>query len=48
MFVILGYCVIIIDSRGSHLRGVSFESHIRLKMGQVELADQVSYFLDPA
>jgi len=36
-----GYIVISIDSRGSHNRGVAFESHIRHRMGQVELADQV-------
>jgi len=36
-----GYCVICIDSRGSRHRGVKFESHIRNRMGTVELADQV-------
>ncbi|XP_063709274.1 dipeptidyl peptidase 9 [Culicoides brevitarsis] len=36
-----GYCVICIDSRGSQHRGVKFESHIRHRMGTVELADQV-------
>lgn len=33
--------VISIDSRGSRHRGVEFESHIRCRMGTVELADQV-------
>lgn len=36
-----GYCVICIDSRGSHHRGTQFESHLRCRMGQVELHDQV-------
>lgn len=36
-----GYCVICIDSRGSWNRGSSFAGHLRLRMGQVELADQV-------
>lgn len=36
-----GYCVVCIDNRGSHYRGVAFESHLRLKMGQLELSDQV-------
>jgi dipeptidyl-peptidase 9 len=36
-----GYCVVCIDSRGSRHRGVKFESHIRCRMGTVELADQV-------
>lgn len=36
-----GYCVICVDSRGSKNRGVTFESHLRCKMGRVELADQV-------
>jgi len=36
-----GFCVVCIDSRGSDNRGVAFESHIRLKMGQLEMADQV-------
>lgn len=36
-----GYCVVCIDSRGSRHRGVKFESHIRHRMGTVELADQV-------
>lgn len=35
------YCVVCIDSRGSHNRGVKFESHLRKRMGTVELADQV-------
>lgn len=36
-----GYCVICIDSRGSRHRGVQFESHLRRRLGTVELADQV-------
>lgn len=42
MLAAQGYCVICVDSRGSRHRGVSFESHLRGKMGQVELADQVA------
>lgn len=36
-----GYCVVVIDSRGSHHRGVVFESYLRRRMGTVELHDQV-------
>ncbi|ALC47034.1 CG3744 [Drosophila busckii] len=41
MLAARGYCVICIDSRGSRHRGIRFESHIRHRMGQVELTDQV-------
>lgn len=41
MLAAQGYCVICIDSRGSRHRGLKFESHIRCRMGQVELTDQV-------
>ncbi|XP_046397850.1 dipeptidyl peptidase 9 isoform X2 [Ischnura elegans] len=41
MLAALGYCVVAIDSRGSQHRGVQFESHLRCRMGTVELADQV-------
>ncbi|XP_055608530.1 dipeptidyl peptidase 9 [Uranotaenia lowii] len=41
MLAAQGYCVICVDSRGSRHRGVRFESHIRCRMGTVELADQV-------
>ncbi|RZF42855.1 hypothetical protein LSTR_LSTR003679 [Laodelphax striatellus] len=36
-----GYCVVMIDSRGSQHRGLQFESHIKGRMGTVELDDQV-------
>ena len=35
------YCVISTDCRGSRNRGVAFESHIKGRMGQVEIQDQV-------
>ncbi|XP_053986733.1 dipeptidyl peptidase 9 isoform X1 [Hylaeus volcanicus] len=35
------YCVVLIDSRGSHHRGLMFESHLQHRMGTVELNDQV-------
>ncbi|XP_055857194.1 dipeptidyl peptidase 9 [Episyrphus balteatus] len=41
MLAAQGYCVICIDSRGSRHRGIKFESHIRCRMGTVELKDQV-------
>jgi dipeptidyl-peptidase 9 len=41
LLVSQGYCVVSIDSRGSRHRGVTFESHIRGRMGTVELKDQV-------
>jgi len=36
-----GYVVVCIDNRGSLHRGVAWEAHIRGKLGQVELTDQV-------
>ncbi|XP_055378183.1 dipeptidyl peptidase 8 [Condylostylus longicornis] len=41
MLAAQGYCVVCVDSRGSRHRGVKFESHLRCRMGQVELQDQV-------
>lgn len=41
MLAAQGYCVICIDSRGSRHRGTQFEAHIRGRMGQVEMRDQV-------
>ncbi|XP_058802622.1 dipeptidyl peptidase 9 [Phymastichus coffea] len=41
MLAAQGYCVVSIDSRGSHHRGIAFESHLQRKMGTVELVDQV-------
>jgi dipeptidyl-peptidase-4 len=36
-----GYIVFTLDNRGSGFRGVAFESPLHLRMGQVEVADQV-------
>lgn len=41
MLAAQGYCVVCIDSRGSHHRGSKFEGYLRKRMGTVELADQV-------
>ncbi|XP_054260848.1 dipeptidyl peptidase 9 [Macrosteles quadrilineatus] len=41
MLAAQGYCVIAIDSRGSHHRGLKFESHLKGRMGTVELEDQI-------
>ncbi|KZC05886.1 PREDICTED: dipeptidyl peptidase 9 [Dufourea novaeangliae] len=41
MLAAQGYCVVLIDSRGSHHRGLIFESHLKHRMGTVELNDQV-------
>lgn len=41
MLAAQGYCVVLIDSRGSQHRGLVFESHLRRRMGTVELNDQV-------
>lgn len=41
MLAAQGYCVVLIDSRGSHQRGLIFESHLQHRMGTVELNDQV-------
>lgn len=41
MLAARGYCVVAIDSRGSQHRGVLFESHLKGRMGTVELNDQV-------
>ncbi|XP_018602281.1 dipeptidyl peptidase 8-like isoform X1 [Scleropages formosus] len=37
----LGYCVVIVDNRGSCHRGLAFESALKHRMGQVEIEDQV-------
>lgn len=37
----LGHVVVLLDGRGSCGRGVAFESHLRHRMGTVELEDQV-------
>ena len=36
-----GFVVVCIDSRGSQNRGKVFEAHLRNRMGQVEMKDQV-------
>jgi dipeptidyl-peptidase 9 len=36
-----GYVVIAIDSRGSRHRGLIFESHLKGRLGTVELSDQI-------
>lgn len=41
MLALLGYCVLVIDSRGSDYRGMAFESHLYRRMGTVEISDQV-------
>lgn len=40
-----GYCVVAIDSRGSYHRGLAFESHIKHRMGTVELEDQIEMLM---
>ncbi|XP_064645496.1 dipeptidyl peptidase 9-like [Lineus longissimus] len=37
----LGYAVVVIDGRGSVNRGLAFESHLKFRMGMVEIDDQV-------
>jgi len=37
----LGFAVVILDGVGSNGRGLSFESHVKHKMGTVELRDQI-------
>ncbi|KAI7873076.1 Alpha/Beta hydrolase protein [Mucor mucedo] len=41
MSVYFGFAVVIIDSRGSTDRGLEFEAQLQLKLGQVELKDQM-------
>ncbi|KAG1668796.1 Dipeptidyl peptidase 8 [Nymphon striatum] len=41
MLALEGYVVVSIDSRGSRHRGVEFESHIKNRLGTVELNDQI-------
>lgn len=41
MLAARGYCVVAIDSRGSLHRGLHFESHLKGRMGTVELNDQI-------
>ena len=38
---LLGYCVVVVDSRGSNNRGLAFEAYLKHRMGTVEIADQV-------
>ena len=38
-----GYCVVSIDSRGSHNRGTAFEAHLRHRMGQVSIRINTSF-----
>ncbi|XP_023228429.1 dipeptidyl peptidase 9-like [Centruroides sculpturatus] len=40
-----GYIVVAADCRGSRNRGIIFESHIKGRMGTVEIADQVEVLL---
>lgn len=42
ILALLGYCVVVVDSRGSYNRGVAFEAHLRHRMGTVEISDQVA------
>lgn len=37
----LGYVVVVMDCRGSAHRGLQFEGHIKSRLGQVEIEDQV-------
>ncbi|KAI8975118.1 Alpha/Beta hydrolase protein [Mycotypha africana] len=41
MGVYFGFAVVIIDGRGSSDRGMKFESHIKNRLGKVELKDQL-------
>lgn len=41
MLAARGYCVVAIDSRGSQHRGLQFESHLKGRMGTVEIQDQI-------
>lgn len=40
-FTSLGYCVLILDGRGSANRGLAWEGLVKEKMGQEEMGDQV-------
>ena len=37
-----GFCVAVVDNRGSTDRGLAFEAHLRHRMGTVEIDDQVA------
>ncbi|XP_078040146.1 dipeptidyl peptidase 9 [Augochlora pura] len=41
MLAAQGYCVVLIDNRGSHHRGLVFEGHLQHRLGTIELSDQV-------
>lgn len=41
ILALLDYCVVTVDSRGSDNRGLAFESHLKKRMGTVEINDQV-------
>ncbi|VDN50296.1 unnamed protein product [Dracunculus medinensis] len=40
-FTSLGYAVVMVDGRGSANRGISFEAHLKYKLGTVEIDDQI-------
>ncbi|CAD5209832.1 unnamed protein product [Bursaphelenchus xylophilus] len=40
-FIAAGYAIVLVDGRGSANRGIKFESHIKGRLGQVEVEDQV-------
>ena len=37
-----GFCVAVVDNRGSTDRGIAFEGHLRRRLGTVEVDDQVA------
>ena len=41
LWTTLGYCVAILDGRGSDGRGLAWEGRLKYRMGQIEIQDQV-------
>ena len=42
MSVYFGFAVVVIDGRGSSDRGLQFESHLKYRLGSVEIEDQIA------
>ncbi|KAG2221893.1 hypothetical protein INT45_012537 [Circinella minor] len=42
MSVYFGFAVVVIDGRGSSDRGLKFESHLKYRLGSVEIEDQIA------
>ena len=42
MSAFFGFAVVVVDGRGSSDRGIAFESHLKHRLGSVEIDDQIA------